>query len=550
MPVGSGEVLSGAVINPSSVIIAGPSGGATIQAGGAPTQVPGGHTVSVDPAASNIVIDGQEHALPVQESSSTSEGNLENIYPAAVTPGSGPYVPPGGSAQNQPVAQPDSPDVQQNQAGQIAPPAAQAVPIATTIGGHVITAIPSSPSAIVIDGQIITQGANPVVVSNTPIAYHANGDLVFGASTVPNILPTLVAPSSLTTTTVANHAVIISPSKPNAIQIDGQMISQGAEPVTLSGTPVAYHSNGDIVIGTSTIPNILPSSLAPPSIPFTTSIGNYVVANIPSSPNAILVDGQTISYGTPSATISGTPVAYQANGNLILGTATISNVLPSNAYLSPSPPPPAVLTIDGQVATVLPNSAGIAISGTTIVPNGPAVSISGTLSASFGSAGLVVGTSTMHIPSQLSSPALQSQDSMTSITLAGQVFTYALAAPTPTSNKPSSFFIATSVVGFTSTAADGAKSVGSSISFYTSAMSASPSGAQNVGSLVLGGLSASGPGNLGSNSANSRQGSPTLISAAGITSQTPRSGSARISVTIDALGVAFVAMLGSLWICI
>ena len=548
VPVGNGEILSGAVINPSSVIIAGPSGGATVQAGVAPTQVPGGHIVSVDPAASNIVIDGQEHALPTQDSPPNPEINYGNNYPAAVTPGSNPNTPPGGSAQNQPVAQPNSPALQQNKAGPIPPAAASAMPIATTIEDHVIAANPSAPGVVIVDGQSIPQGASPVMISNTPIAYHPNGDLVLGTSTVPNVFPTQIAPPAPFITNVANHAIAVSPSSPNAVQIDGQTVSQGAEPVTLSGTPVAYHSNGDIVIGSSTLPNILPSLVSPHSPPFTTSIGNHLIANIPSSPNAILVDGKTISPGAQPVIISGTPVAYQGNGNLILGTTTISNIMPLNTYPPPSPSAPAVLTVNGQVATVLPNNAGINIASTTILPNAPAVSISGTVSASFGSAGLVVGTSTVQIPSQNPSLALQPQNTVASLTLAGQVFTYAVSTSTPTPIRSNGLVMETSAVMFTSTGANGATFIGSSSSVYTSTLPTSASGAQNVGSLILGGLGPSGPGNVGPNGANSTQGSPTLTSAAGIRSQTPASGSGRIHTRIYDLITAIVAIFGILYI--
>ena len=548
VPVGNGEVLSGAVINPSSVIIAGPSGGATVQAGVAPTQVPGGHIVSVDPAASNIVIHGQEHALPTQDSPPNPEINYGNNSPAAVTPGSNPNTPPGGSAQNQPVAQPNSPAFQQNKAGPIPPAAVSAMPVATTIGDHVVAANPSAPGVVFVDGQSIPQGASPVVISNTPIAYHPNGDLVLGTSTVPNVFPTQVAPPAPLTTDVANHAIAVSPYSPNAVQIDGQTVSQGAEPVTLSGTPVAYHSNGDIIIGSSTLPNILPSLVSPQSPSLSTSIGNHLIANIPSAPNAILVDGKTISSGAQPVTISGTPVAYQGNGNLILGTTTISNIMPLNTYPPPSPSAPAVLTVNGQVATVLPNNAGINIAGTTILPNAPAVSISGTVSASFGSAGLIVGKSTVQIPSQALSLALQSQNSIASITLAGQVFTYAVSAPTPTPTRSTGPVVETSAVMFTSTGADGATFIGSPSSVYTSTLPASASGAQNVGGLILGGLGPSGPGNVGLNSANSTQGSPSLTSAAVIKGQTPASGSGRIHTRIYDFIITIIAIFGILCI--
>lgn len=486
IPVESGETLSGAVINPSSVIIAGPSGGATIQAGASPTQVLG-HTVSVDPAASTIIINGQEHALPPQNPTSMNDhsnangnGNDNDRYnnQAAVTPGTNQGLPPPGGSQDQPAVLPGSPGPKPNGGGQGLPAVAPAAPITTTIDNHAIAANPSVPSALIVDGQLISHGADPVTISNTPIAYNSNGDLILGASTIPNIRPS-IAPS--------------------------------------------------------------------PPPPFTTTIASHAIAAIAGSPNAVKIDGQTISRDAGPTTISGTPIAYQANGNLIIGTSTIPDILPSISSLPPSASAPTILTVNNQAATILPNNAGIAIAGTTLLPNAPAVSISGTVSASYGSASLVIGTSTVQIPTQAPSP---SQESLTSITLAGQVFTYALpmsaftASRSPTDTN--GMIVGTSAIPYTTTGVNGAAIIGTTSVLYTSSIppASSQSATQSVGGLIVGGLGPSGPANGGSGPTNG-----TLTGAgAPISTTPPNEGKAgRVKVAVYA---ALPISAGILWMWI
>ena len=482
VPVENGKTLLGAIINLSSVILAGSSGGATIQAGASPTQVLG-HTVSVDPAASKIVINGQEHGLPTQDLSGPNYHDSSNNYDGVITPGSGPDIPVSGASQNQPVAQPNFPALQQNNGGQ-APSAvvagAPAVPLTTIIGNHVVAAISSAPNAILIDGQTISHGSNPITIANTPVAYQANGDLVFGTFTISNIIPAIAPPL--------------------------------------------------------------------PSPPFTTSIANHAIAAIPSSPNAILVDGQIISHGAASVTLFGTPVAYKPNGDLVLGSTTFTSVTPPAVFASTSPTAPAVFTINGQAATILPNNAGVEIAGTTLLANAPPISISGAVSASYGSAGLVVGTSTVKPPQSLFA-ALKSPDALTSITLAGQVFTYAVSQTAITSSGSSGVILGTSAVAYTSTAPDGAAIIGSSSILYTSSLPALPSATQNVGNLIQSGLNRSGLGNKGSGTVNIAQGSATGVITTGVNTHRPASGMGSVSKRVHVLVGTLAAIVGFSWGC-
>lgn len=69
--IAGGQILPAIVINPSSVVVA----GSTIEAGTSAVQIEG-HKVSMDPAASKIVVDGQAHALSLPASPSSSSSSI------------------------------------------------------------------------------------------------------------------------------------------------------------------------------------------------------------------------------------------------------------------------------------------------------------------------------------------------------------------------------------------------------------------------------------------------------------------------------------------
>ncbi|KAK3170204.1 hypothetical protein OEA41_009590 [Lepraria neglecta] len=236
IPLSNGEILSGAVIDPSSIVLAGSSAGATVKAGAPAAQVLS-HTMSVDPEASSIVVDGQAFALPSLSSSAT------NNDPATTTP----------------------------------PP-----PFASTINGHVIQAIQSAHYAILVDEQSIAQGVS-TRISNTPVAFHSNGDLVIGTSTIPNIVNSFspTPPPSLTVFAAAGQSATVLT---NGIAIAGTTLTPNAPAFTMSGTRISYGTEG-LVVGSSTV--VLPTY--PPMA--TITLGSQVFTYPPSalSPATVLV---------------------------------------------------------------------------------------------------------------------------------------------------------------------------------------------------------------------------------------------------------------------
>ena len=63
-------------------------------------------------------------------------------------------------------------------------------------------------------------------------------------------------------------------------------------------------------------------------VPFTTTMDGHVIQALPS-PSAILVNGDSVTLGQGFISISGTPIALQQDGDLVLGSSTVQNLLPS-----------------------------------------------------------------------------------------------------------------------------------------------------------------------------------------------------------------------------
>ncbi len=324
IPVPGEVAWSGTVINSNSVVVA----GAKVVAGAPASQV-SGHQVSMDPVASNIVIDGQEYPLPPPNPSSADPG------------------------QNDPVKDP----VLSN----------------TVIDGHTIQATQSL-DTIIIDGQSIVRGADPIMASGTPVALRSNGDLILGTSTLPGFIPSASAAPGKVITTAGQTLTIL----PNGAAIDGQTLSTG-QAITVSGTPISLGLDG-LVIASSTInlPDILAAQVL-------TAAGQTMTI---SENGGITIAGTTLVPNAPAVNIAGTRISLGPDG-LIVGTSTTS---------LPVITPAAVISAAGQAGIVDPDGNFI-IAGTTLSPEAPAITVAGTR-MSLGTNGLIIGSSTLPLASK------------------------------------------------------------------------------------------------------------------------------------------------------
>ena len=182
--------------------------------------------------------------------------------------------------------------------------------------------------------------------------------------------------------------------------IDGQSITRGKGPILVSSTWVALHSDGDLVIGTSTLQKFLTS------LPISAQI--LAAARQPTTvlSNGVVVAGSIMTTNSEAVPVAGTLSSLGTNG-LVEGAST----MPIS-----TPPLAASITAAGQAVTVLTNG-DVIISGTTLAPVDPVITIAGT-PISLGPQGLIVCASTI---------ALTSPQPTSSITIGGQVFPMSLA---------------------------------------------------------------------------------------------------------------------------
>ena len=130
-----------------------------------------------------------------------------------------------------------------------------------------------------------------------------------------------------------------------------------------------------------------------------TTIGDHVVQAL-SDPNAILLDGESIVLGQGSKVVSGTPVALQQGGDLILGTSTIEKLLP-HVYSTDNHP----MTLSNQALTAAKNSLNPSPNPTSIpqvyrvgtariTAGGPPTTYAGTKIQALADGAVIVGDST------------------------------------------------------------------------------------------------------------------------------------------------------------
>ena len=178
-------------------------------------------------------------------------------------------------------------------------------------------------------------------------------------------------------TTIGGQAITAGPS---ALVIADNALSPGAPGATIDGTILSLNSAGQFVVGSQTIPL---GSKVPGTI--TTNIAGQVIT---AAPNAIAVAGTTLTPGAPAVTLDGTLLSLDTDSELIVGSKTVP--------LESASPSSIVTTIGGQVITAAPNR--IAIGGTALAPGAPGVTVGGTL-VSLNTAGqLIVGSKTIALP--------------------------------------------------------------------------------------------------------------------------------------------------------
>lgn len=302
----AGVVMIG---NPSSLVV-----GSTTLTPGSPPLITSGHSFSIA-AGGALVFDGTTTILPADDS-------------ATGAPGSG-----------------------NNELSQI-----------YTVDGIQLT---KHANTLAVDGETLTPGSPPLIISGHTFSL-VNGDVLVvdgRTSTLlsgkSNILtnngaasPTIGASGSngdsgSQTYTVAGIAITGSP---NTITVGGMTLMPGSPPITIAGHSLSLATGGALVIDGST--TMLPTrTLIPPSNSMTAGSTIGFSGNNPSqvytvngmlitgSPSALVVDGKTLTPGSPPLTVSGHIISLVTGGTLVVddSTTTLASgaVAPTAGNLGP-----------------------------------------------------------------------------------------------------------------------------------------------------------------------------------------------------------------------
>ena len=215
-------------------------------------------------------------------------------------------------------------------------------PSVFTVGSQTIT---PKPGGFAIGSTSIFPGGPAVTVSGTVLSLDSSSHLRIGSSSMT--LNSGILSNSL----IFTAGAVTFSANPTGFMIGSATIVPGGPATTIDGTAISLDASSHLYMGSSvaTLPSqptsILTGStmgtLASPSQ--TASIFTIGTQTFTASPNGFQIAGTTLTPGGPAATVSGTIVSLAQNGNLDIGSSTIS-LLPQTAYLS--------TMVDGVLTTV------------------------------------------------------------------------------------------------------------------------------------------------------------------------------------------------------
>ena len=264
-------------------------------------------------------------------------------------------------------------------------------PVASSQGSDEVAAIPALPSAVIVNGQTLTDNATPITLQGTHMVY-SSGVIYVGSDphtiqvvSQPQQTPSPVVVNDLTFTpaaplepativTIAGQGVTPVPGDSGAIIFHGTTLTQGRDPMTIDAIPIIV-SGGSIYISGQGV--AIPTAATAINPPIITTLAGLPISIL--NPTAILIGSQTLTIGQPALTISNLPITL-ASSALIIGTSTLALAAPATRVV-----------IGSETIALAPSN--IVVAGSTLTPGSPGITISGTY-ISLGSTMLVVGSKT------------------------------------------------------------------------------------------------------------------------------------------------------------
>ncbi|PSN62852.1 hypothetical protein BS50DRAFT_577740 [Corynespora cassiicola Philippines] len=358
-------------------------------------------------------------------------GQTNNI-PQPGQPGQTNVPQPGQPGQTNNVPQPGQP-------GQTQAPVPVPAPPTTigTIGTDPVVVDPSNPTEVIIGTTTLTPGGPAFTPGpGTSVSVVNPGQVIIstpGAAAPSTInFPTAPAPTAPAPTTIGaigNTPIVVNPANPTEVIIGTTTLTPGGPAFAPGpGTSVSVLDPGHLVISTpgaaapSTINLPVPVASGAPApsqgAVITLPGGELVTATAvlgDGTATSLLVDGTMFSAGGPPITLDNGVVLSQAPGGTavvvvdpasgVTATVAVSDVpgiadasataAAVGAGATPVPTPGAVVTIGGEVYTVIDQGGSLVIPelGVTLSEGGTAVTIDGTVVSDAGT-GVVVGSTT------------------------------------------------------------------------------------------------------------------------------------------------------------
>ena len=181
---------------------------------------------------------------------------------------------------------------------------------AFTIGDQIFT---PNPSAFSIAGTTVSAGGPAATISGTVISLGQSGVLAIGSSSINLPTPSYTPGEAYT---IAGQPFTPNPT---AFTLAGTTISAGGPPATLNGTTISLDPSGTLLLGSSTIPLLLPS---PTAFAAATTIDGFAIQ---AEPSFAVVDGITVSAAASGVVVSGQTVSLESGGKrLDVGTGSFA----------------------------------------------------------------------------------------------------------------------------------------------------------------------------------------------------------------------------------
>ena len=259
---------------------------------------------------------------------------------------------------------------------------------------HIIPVPASGIDEVTLGGQILAISPSGVYLSGT--SYSPEGPAI----TLPDGVFSLVSTSAVreattpdedpsvndhpftpSVQTIAGHNVI---SNASGVYVAGSSLLLGGSAITASNTVISLSPAGTLVVGSSSI--ALPLANAQRNSLTTFNVDGVTVQ---AEPSAAVLNGITLTPGSPGTTINGKSVSLEQGGTLVVGTKRL--ILPTA-----STPTPKAFNLDGM--TVQMTSSAVLVDGTTLTPGGPDISVHGKHISLEKDGNLDIGTNHLALP--------------------------------------------------------------------------------------------------------------------------------------------------------